>query len=173
MLWAHYSDMHTGFALRYRIKDITIDECNECQFTDVCYRPYKPFYPVVYKDKRFDATIYSAAHIYYKKHKLYEQESYPFKHEPIPLLTLLQKGKDWEYEKEWRIICRNKEKVKFHIEADALYLGCKMPEDERKEKIIKEAQSKNMEIFEMKLNVFYPEFKLETFPLIRDQISFD
>ncbi|MGE7689645.1 DUF2971 domain-containing protein [Lysinibacillus sp. NPDC097214] len=75
LMWSHYADNNKGICLEYNFSDIELPS----------YLTYD-IHPVRYTDSLIDLTLYeNATHI--RK----------------ALLASLNKSKDWEYEKEWRI----------------------------------------------------------------------
>lgn len=88
VMWSHYAQNHQGFALEYNLRDTLAHP-----ITNV------GLYPVIYNDERLDVSIYMA---------------WAFLgligiHSPIPdmlssMKIALHKSKQWEYEKEWRLI---------------------------------------------------------------------
>lgn len=151
LMWSHYADKHKGYALRYNIRKFARDNCKGCDC--LCQRKGFSFYPVLYSSKRPDTTRYAKACA-----QLFYYGEY-FEDHPRPLLPFLLKGKEWAYEKEWRFICRNKEKKYFHMKPEAIYLGYCMNQED-KECLAKIADSKNIEIHQMKINYYDPSFTM-------------
>lgn len=85
LMWSHYADYHKGFCIEYDIS--TIHPTNHVS---------RFLYPAIYSEKIFDATPYIINKTGNK---------------PVNFLHLnlagLMKSKDWEYEKEWRLLFSN------------------------------------------------------------------
>ena len=54
LMWSHYADSHRGFAIRYETKNFCFYDCLKCKesISRFCFRPRKPFFPVIYTEKR-------------------------------------------------------------------------------------------------------------------------
>lgn len=158
LMWSHYANEHTGFAIRYKTSDITFPECNNCseEICTYCRKPGFPFYPVIYKDKRYDASTMAFARAIYKEiNETSDDGQYPF-----PILTVLQKSKAWEYEKEWRIVCNNLNNSYFTLIPDALFLGELISADLACE-LSHIAHEKGIPLYKMNINYYSPDFNLE------------
>ena len=160
LMWSHYAYEHKGFALRYDMNHFDCDNCKKCNCFDICYRPQYPFYPVIYTTKRADTTSFAIE-------KELNGESNKEDNFQIPFLPLLQKSKEWKYEKEWRCICRNPDKKCFHFKPDAIYLGNRMDENKRKE-LADIALRKNMEVYDISINFDNPYFQMEAWDYSED-----
>lgn len=75
LMWSHYADNNKGICLEYNFSDLEFPS----------YLAYD-IHPVKYTDSIIDLTLYENT-----------------KHIRKALLASLNKSKDWEYEKEWRI----------------------------------------------------------------------
>ena len=80
------------------------------------------------------------------------------------------KSLDWSYEKEWRIIKQtnlnyedNKPDFEYitKIRPKEIYLGSQISKD-NKEKLIKIGKDKNIDVYQMKIEVFSKEYKLSS-----------
>lgn len=104
-MWTHYAGNHEGM-------------CAEYDFSKVSYtnRFSKYLFPIVYQTERYDITNILKDLINDKT----EDAAYM-------LFFMMQiKHISWDYEKEWRIILKDKQirkNVKFPIKPSALYLG--------------------------------------------------
>lgn len=131
LMWTHYTKDHKGAVIRFRC----IPEIN----TATCAAK-----PVIYSDKVPLLTIedFFKGEQFVKNYILNE--------------ALLTKSLDWEYEREWRLILKQQNKAKdfdlrsvFEKEIDAIYLGCKMEADDKKELIdITRDKRQSITIFE-------------------------
>lgn len=126
LMWAHYSNNHTGFCVEYDIK--TLGKENEL---------LKNLYPIIYSNDIYDIT----------KHIINSS-----KNDLFLLASVLHKSIDWEYEKEWRLVFQNRaENIYKMPKPKAIYLGSKISK-ENKVKISKIAESKGIPIIQMVLN---------------------
>lgn len=161
LMWSHYANEHTGFAIRYKVQDIAIPECKECSIAKACYcrRPGKPLFPVIYKRDRYDASAIAFARSLYIKKDL-KMEQFPTVDDfPVPLLSVIQKQKNWSYEYEWRLICFNKSINCFSIKPDAIYLGENIS-CEHALTLAEIAKEKNIPLYKMSINYLSSEFPL-------------
>ena len=76
----------------------------------------------------------------------------------------LYKSKDWEYEKEWRMICRRnfksqQEAMFIHCKPKAIYYGERIS-DENRDKLHKIAQQKGIDEYQAQLDHFSPNYKM-------------
>ena len=157
LMWSHYAEDHKGFAIRYNTKLLEIPECILCENEKRCFcrRPGKPLFPVIYKDERYDASAVALARaMYLEFNDGNEDFGYPF-----PLLTVLQKSRDWEYEREWRIICNNTDISFFTLIPDAIFLGERIGVKLALE-LSRIAREKNLSLFKMRIDYFSNDFKL-------------
>lgn len=173
LMWSHYSSNHTGFALNYDFNELyktgtEIDNAKGSFFFD------KKLFPVIYTDKRYDATQYAEFHFFddfYRRMELIYNS--PFFDKLFYYKSLLFKSKNWEYENEWRIIKQtnldledNKpdfvclEKVK----PKEIYLGYEIsPSD--KDRLIEIAKEKNLKILQMQIDNCEKEYKLKYYEI--------
>lgn len=118
-MWAHYADNHQGICVEY-------DFTNCKPIMDLCF-------PVYYIDEANNTEICLKILKDFKaKNRLISQ-------------LFLKKGRDWSYEKEWRIVIPNtmhikgvnfqwknrKRYLKF-LKPEAVYLGYKVNDDDKK-----------------------------------------
>lgn len=87
-MWSHYADYHKGFALEYDVRGCMSKPKNTTIFL-----------PVVYNDKRFDATDF----ILWQFLKLLNI-NIPNPDMLSHMRCSIHKSKQWEYEQEWRMI---------------------------------------------------------------------
>lgn len=157
LMWSHYANSHRGFAIRYDINDFEFDNCKNCKdsISKYCFRPKKPVFPVIYTEKRYDATERAIARaLYLERNSGIDREDYS-----IPLLSILQKNKDWEYEKEWRIVCQDTNSKYIECKANAVYLGVNCSK-EKSVKLARIAREKGIPLYKMKIDYYSADFKL-------------
>lgn len=144
LMWAHYSDYHKGFCIEYDIEGIPHSD----------YRR-RFLYPVIYSSEMFDAT----AHIM----KGVTDESFNNLH--LSLAGLI-KSKEWEYEKEWRLVFANgvlaSEQAYSMGKPKRVFLGAKIGLDDQR-RLVEICTRKNIPVCKMKTH--HRMFKLEPVPL--------
>lgn len=57
-MWAHYANNHKGFALGYNFRNNRISKCSNYPKRDCPNIRNSMIYPIIYSDKRYDATGY-------------------------------------------------------------------------------------------------------------------
>lgn len=87
-MWSHYADYHKGFALEYDVHGYMERPKNTIIFL-----------PVIYDDKRFDATDY----LLWQFTKSLNVD-YPNPDILSHMRCLIHKSRQWVYEQEWRMI---------------------------------------------------------------------
>ena len=88
LMWGHYADSQKGFALEYDFRP-TLQ--NPLPNVAIC--------PVIYSENRYDATDYMTW-AFLKMQQMPVISTDMLAH----MKVALHKSKDWEYEKEWRLI---------------------------------------------------------------------
>lgn len=155
LMWAHYAEFHRGFALEYDINVIksALTQCQICKTK--CSNAHRlELYPVVYGEERYDATEHENEFLNYLMRCHYNHSSEPFIF-PDKLYNIkcyTNKGNDWRYEREWRLIYSligNDTSAKYAvIRPKAIYLGSEIS-DANKGIILKIIEGKNLDIYEM------------------------
>ena len=110
-MWDLYADGYSGFVLGYDFRKLHEKECSTCPKMDCKNedRVYAKIFPVIYTDKRYDATdvVYNLV-----QRKVFSElgvgENFL---PPIDQLFwfksyLFKEKKEYQREKEWRLICR-------------------------------------------------------------------
>lgn len=132
LMWSHYAQNHTGFCIEYDFEENNMF--------------YKRLYPVKYTKDR--CAISKADMSNSNTHWIYK--------------TICSKSDVWSYEKEWRIVTANFEKMGlknlegkyvFDLKTNikAFYLGAKIAENFKKE-IIEFGQKNNIHVYQMVLS---------------------
>lgn len=172
MMWGHYAADGTGFALGYDFRNGNLNDCSMCsKLGKECFYPMLcHMYPVIYENKRYDATDYA---IYMFKYKLLVDiinkcgvavsQQWMDHIVPCPDIQMLSKiaihkSLEWKPEKEWRLFCTNinpnfinKAYIFVHKKPVAVYLGRKI--SAINEKILKDiAREKGIECYKMIMN---------------------
>ena len=172
MMWGHYAESNTGFALGYDFRQRKLNDCPEChKLGKECFYPMLCYiYPIIYKNKRYDATEYAMYMFRYwvlsdvlNKCGLNNNPQLIDTVMPCPDNSMLSKiaihkSSEWKPEREWRLFCSNN-RPSYIYEAHsyvskkpvAVYLGRKI--SSINEKIIKDiAREKGIECYKMELN---------------------
>ncbi|MCQ2191423.1 MAG: DUF2971 domain-containing protein [Paludibacteraceae bacterium] len=140
LMWSHYSCNHTGFALGYDLSHFLSPNTNNIGL-----------FPMIYSPNRYNATNF----FYYWFGKLF---NLPLKNQDIlsSIKIQLYKAKEWEYEKEWRLIKSRYEDVfNSHsepqiIRPNSIYYGCHISK-ENQEKLHEIAKGKNLQEYKMRI----------------------
>lgn len=157
-MWAHYADLHKGFVLEHDFKDY-FTPCLNCKNTCI-FRHYELLYSVIYTKTRFNAKDFFSS---YWSHVILMNAPVnvfiPKDDELAIYKTLIHKSKDWEYEKEWRIISHCEAYPMIKQRPIAIYLGAQM-EDSNKNHLIQIAKKLKIKIFIMDIDITSPEYKM-------------
>lgn len=140
LMWAHYADNHKGFALEYDFRGNNISQCTNCPNHSCNNIRLATIYPMIYSDKRFDATSYGKWRVeQYIKSYLGIVAETNYKDDFLSIRAALHKSNDWKYENEWRIICSTPNPIteqqnRYPIikKPIAIYFGCQIPDIYRK-----------------------------------------
>ena len=171
MMWGHYAKNSTGFAVAYNFTTGIVDQ--EQEFSEkmgVNYlKKYCSLFPIIYENKRYDATDYVS---YMLKYALVvnaaQANGYMVSQQfvntvmPCPDTFMgtkiaLHKSMEWSPEREWRLFCSsfnpafNKEDHSFVQKRPiAIYLGRRI--SSINEKIIKDiAREKGVPVYKMQM----------------------
>ena len=131
LMWAHYAEEHEGAVIKF--KCVPEKKAALCAARQVKYSNEIPLLTL-------DHFLQGEKAV--KEYILNEM--------------LLTKSKDWEYEKEWRVILKRKDYGQdddlwsiFEEEIEAVYLGCRMKEQDKKEIVdIVTNKRKNVNLYE-------------------------
>ncbi|MGL5780381.1 DUF2971 domain-containing protein [Cetobacterium sp.] len=131
LMWSHYANKHSGFVLEYNFKELGYHDIRN-----------RMIYPVIYQEDFFDLTDFF---------KEYSAENFNNLYLNLPALI---KSTDWNYEKEWRLIIgaeTYEEGILYNVPIPkAIYLGVRI-NTVHKELLINIAKSKNVKIYQMKM----------------------
>ena len=151
-LWAHYSNNHKGYCVKYKLLDKTA------------------IYPVLYVEHR-EPTATIPTRICSEFIKSYKKNEEPsqdfFRHLIYLYISFTAKFKHWEYEDEFRVfnIKANVEKgtllsfAETNMEIEKIYLGLNC---EYKEEIKQIGKTIGCEVYEMVFDEYSREFELQT-----------
>ncbi len=138
VMWTMYANHYKGYCIEYDFSS----ELDNPNYLGCCYK----LYPVLYKKKRdFNIVGFLTAIIMnaFLEEKV-QKKNYPsFLKEFLSII--LTKGKDWEFQKEWRLIdsCNTNHpapKIK------AIYLGSEV-EEKNKQMILEYAKNHNFKVY--------------------------
>lgn len=109
-MWAYYAEEHKGYVLEYKVTSSTFDFCAVCRKADTEYCDGTPvrarLYPIVYSDKRYDATEWVDSRIGTTSLRIGFGETNDYYPDILAFdKSCLIKGKQWSHENEWRIVC--------------------------------------------------------------------
>lgn len=166
LMWAHYASSSTGFAIEYNFLDGIYSNNDDSPIFDIVNKPV--LYPVIYSDKRFDATDYAFDLL---KSTIRSKAGLHDTFEATDTLTqfkcALHKSVDWQYEKEWRIISTKKDSdvisppgITIIKNPAAIFLGSNISPTYKKI-LINLAIEKNIPIFQMFLDDTSREYQLD------------
>lgn len=153
VMWSHYAQNHQGFALEYNLRDTLTHPIKNVGI-----------YPLIYNEERLDVSLYMA---------------WGFLmmigiNSPIPdmlssMKIALHKSKQWEYEKEWRLIdstirdYTSNEPSVIHIKPTAIYYGQRIAKED-KNKLHTIAQNHGIREYDMYIDYSSPEYKMLSKP---------
>lgn len=172
LMWAHYADNHKGFAIGYDFRNNEITQCSNCPNRSCSNIKLGTIYPMIYSDKRYDATEYG-------KWIVQQQVSYitgiPAKefYEDSFIFTkaALHKSNDWSYENEWRIICstpnlaeEQKDRYPIKKQPIAIYFGSQIPDFYRKI-LMHLADEKGIPRYQMYVKDYSSKYALDYRPI--------
>lgn len=143
LMWSHYAENHKGFAVEYDPHPYLFPNPET-----LC------LFPIIYSDKRYDATQYS----YYLIFQFLQAPSINID-QLRQFRLMLYKSTDWAYEREWRLIGGNSNPPQgytsrsepHHIPAKAIYYGYRITK-ENQEKLHTIAQEKHIPEYQMKID---------------------
>ncbi|MDZ4541634.1 MULTISPECIES: DUF2971 domain-containing protein [Bacillus cereus group] len=131
LMWSHYADNHKGFCIEYNFNEIDED-----------LNLINALHPAIYSDE----IINVGKHL--KKTSKQPDEF----NQIIEEYAAIVKSKEWEYEKEWRIVFCKDEGGGFNyrgLKPKAIYLGSRISKDDKSE-ILEIAKEKDINVFQMK-----------------------
>lgn len=149
LMWSHYSYNHTGFALGYDLKHLLFPNDKNVGL-----------FPVVYSEKRYNAEEF-LLYLFGSLMQIPVKEA----DKMSSIKLLLYKSKEWQYEREWRIIkCGASNLFEGHSEPitlkpNSIYYGCQISQ-ENYQRIHEIALRKSLEEHFMKLNNASDEYRM-------------
>ncbi|MCC2256080.1 DUF2971 domain-containing protein [Ruminococcus sp. CLA-AA-H200] len=172
LMWAHYAENNKGFALGYDFRNNEITQCSNCPNRSCNNIKFATIYPVIYSDKRFNATSYGQWYVeQYLKNILGISEIAPYNDNFLFVKAALHKSSDWAYENEWRIICstpnpavESRDRYPIKKRPIAIYFGCQIPEIYRK-MLINIADEKEIAKYQMYVKDYSSKYELDFEPI--------
>lgn len=172
LMWAHYADNNKGFALGYDFRNNEITQCSNCPNRSCNNIKLATIYPVIYSDKRFDATSYGQWYVQqYLNVQLGLATEKTYSDSFLFVKAALHKSSDWAYENEWRIICSTpnqsvglKDRYPIKKRPVAIYFGCQIPDIYRK-MLIHIADEKGIAKYQMFVKNYSSKYELDFEPI--------
>lgn len=162
-MWAHYADSHQGYVLEYD-QSIECHSCSQCK--NKCRNAhYDLLLPVIYSNERYDANNFV---IEYISQNLFANNSNVFVPNNDRLSMhkiLIHKSKDWEYEREWRMILLCNTIPKVIQKPTGIYLGINMPE-ENKRILYDFAKVNGIKVYQMYIEPNTLEYKINSYEIL-------
>ena len=172
LMWAHYADNNKGFALGYNFTNNDITICSNCPNRNCNNIISASIYPIIYSDKRFNATRYGQWLVEQLVNSRFGFPTNPcYDDQFLFIKAALYKSKDWAYENEWRIICstanpalEGRDRYPIPKRPMAIYLGCQIPEVYRKI-LIHMADEKGIPKYQMCVKNYSEKYELDFDPI--------
>ena len=172
LMWAHYADNHKGFAIGYDFRNNEITQCSNCPNRSCTDIKLGIIYPVIYSDKRYNATEYGQWIVQQQLNRIIGIPSEEFYNDAF-LFTkaALYKSNDWSYENEWRITCstpnpavEQKDRYPIKKRPIAIYFGSQIPDFYRKI-LMYIADEKGIPKYQMYVKNYSSEYELDYVPI--------
>ena len=171
LMWAHYADNNRGFALGYDFRNNEISQCSNCPNRSCNEMKQAVIYPIIYSDKRFDATDYGRWYVEQRMNAMAGILQTPYGNDFLFVKAALHKSKDWEYESEWRIICstpnpaiESKDRYPIKKQPVAIYFGCQIS-DIYKKILSQIADEKGLAKYQMYVKNYSDKYELDYDPI--------
>lgn len=156
LMWSHYAGDHKGIVLAYDKEDIRQAKCFDKFGNLSANKSYLG--KVTYSDKRIDFTdVIESQLLKYELAGEFDRDAIADAPKAKLREFVLHKAKEWEYEREWRLIPRiidlNAESPLCYMQAvpKAIIIGAQCEEAHRIE-VKKIAKRKNITVYESKLD---------------------
>ena len=172
LMWAHYADNHKGFAIGYDFRNNEITQCSNCPNRSCANIKLGAIYPVIYSDKRYDATRYGQWIVQQQVNRIIGMPVEELYDDGF-LFTkaALHKSNDWYYENEWRIICstpnlaiEQKDRYPIKKKPIAIYFGSQIPDFYRK-MLMHIADEKGIPRYQMYVKNYSSKYELDYMPI--------
>ena len=172
LMWAHYANNHKGFAIGYDFRNNEITQCSNCPNRSCANIKLGVLYPVIYSDKRYDATRYGQWIIQQQINRIMGIPAEELYDDGF-LFTkaALHKSNDWSYENEWRITCstpnlsvEQKDRYPIKKKPIAIYFGSQIPDFYRK-MLMRIADEKGIPRYQMYVKNYSCKYELDYTPI--------
>ena len=172
LMWAHYADNNKGFALGYDFRNNEISQCSNCPNRSCGDIKLATIYPVIYSDKRFDATSFGQWHVLqYLNAQMGLPTERTYSDSFLFVKAALHKSNDWAYENEWRITCstpnqlmESKDRYPIKKRPVAIYFGRQIPDIYRK-MLMHIADEKGIARYQMYVKDYSAKYELDFEPV--------
>lgn len=182
LMWGKYANNNSGFALAYDFRNGKYNECPQCKKLGVsCFYPKtNTLFPIIYRDQRINATEYARymMQLTLTQHLLLNMQAPKELAEQV-LATVtcadtfmqnkivISKFKDWDYEKEWRMIVSynspyyaTDQTANIWKKPCALYLGRKIKDTD--ELVLRSiAYKKHIPVYKMQIDESSVDYELK------------
>ncbi|MFB9077781.1 DUF2971 domain-containing protein [Flavobacterium procerum] len=126
LLWAHYANSHKGFCIEYDLDKLVDSYIYES----------KSHFPVLYNEKPTELELGNISETSARDNSLLQK-------------IFACKSKEWEYEKEYRIVTNDSGLHNYDFEAvKSIYFGMKMP-DYQKREVIKRLEGRSIKFYQI------------------------
>ena len=167
LMWSHYARSHTGFCVEYNIKSVRGDCAETC--ADICSCPgfmlNHHIAPVIYSEERYDASLSFMSMLLNRITEKYCVPVGEIHHDMLSTIkTMLVKSKNWEYEKEWRLISNPAEGeyaehgVITKMKPSAVFVGAKMKPKETRA-LAEICNEKRIPLYKMGIQFYSTRFE--------------
>lgn len=166
LLWSHYADYHKGFCLAYDKDELLHSEIYSDDGTEIQSVKIR-IDPIQYVNQQIDLTEELGL---YARYKLPKDPTFRSEEISVGVIKLrqmlLQKAKDWEYEKEWRVTERRLDIERpsgvsyISVRPKAIIVGSQCTK-EHHEELIRQAEKKQILIYRMYLSEVENGFQLK------------
>lgn len=172
LMWAHYADNHKGFAIGYDFRNNEITQCSNCPNRSCTDIKLGMIYPVIYSDKRYDATRYGQWIVQQQINRIIGIPTEELYDDGF-LFTkaALYKSNDWSYENEWRMTCstpnltvEQKDRYPIKKKPIAIYFGSQIPNFYRK-MLMHIADEKGIQRYQMYVKNYSSKYELDYMPI--------
>lgn len=164
LMWSYYADSHKGFALEYDLTNFVL-RCDNCP--NKCSDPalHYDLYPIVYTDKRYDAT--ALAHYFVMKKLIEGLNLNGIKPLSIPDRLAFQKANTykatcWKHEKEWRmeLYCNpDSNRIWCECKPKSIYFGCNIA-DIHRDILLRYAKENKIPAFQMDIQLMKMKYRM-------------
>lgn len=165
-MWENYADNYSGFCIEYSFESVGVNHIKN-NLLRTCL---SQLVPMIYTDKTHFINGYD---FMIEQNRMMYQEGCGEQREKFDLFyyytiftLLLTKKKDYEWEREWRIVLHNLDKqVVYFPFATGIYLGKKIKE-KHKSRLLKIAEKLNLNVYQQEMKAGESKY---TYTLLRER----